>query len=83
MDYPPSRATNLPLLCRSEINLILCFQFKSGVQEDLPPGVALYRFGDRLTPQEKMVVKQAWALCMDKAGFMSPAKIFPWFAHGK
>ena len=54
-----------------------------GAQSDIPPGMAVYKLNDQYTSEQKYFTKQSLGPCMDEDGYMSPGKIYPWFAVGK
>ena len=54
----------------------------SGSRVGVPAGRALYQLNDRMTGEERALARRECALFMDADGFVSPAKLYVWFATG-
>ena len=64
-----------------EITLVF-LQVVSGSRVGVPAGRALYQLNDRMTGEERALARRECALFMDADGFVSPAKLYVWFATG-
>ena len=58
-------------------------QVVSGIRAGVPAGRAAFTLNDSMTSEERTLVRRECALFMDADGFVSPAKLYLWFATGE
>ena len=72
----------MPAGCALHELTLVYLQVVSGSRVGVPAGRALYQLNDRMTGEERALARRECALFMDADGFVSPAKLYVWFATG-